>query len=70
MWLSREKGEIGGGDATEYVLQKFHTSSGDTLADFQTLNITPSIEILEQMKILYLNRRMGYWNWNSNDKIQ
>ena len=44
MWLSREKGEIGGGNATEYVLQNFTHSSGDTLADFQTLNITPSIE--------------------------
>ena len=44
MWLSREKGEIGAGDATEYVLQNFTHSSGDTLADFQTLNITPSIE--------------------------
>lgn len=44
MWLSREKGGIGSGDATEYVLQNFTHSSGDTLADFDTLNITPSIE--------------------------
>ena len=44
MWLSREKGEIGAGDATEYVLQNFTHTSGDTLADFTTKNITPSIE--------------------------
>lgn len=44
MWLSREKGGIGAGEATEYVLKNFTHSSGDTLADFQTLNITPSIE--------------------------
>lgn len=44
MWLSREKGEIGAGEATEYVLQNFTHTSGDTLADFDTLNITPSIE--------------------------
>jgi len=44
MWLSREKGEIGSGDATEFVLKNFTHSSGDTLADFETFNITPSIE--------------------------
>ena len=44
MWLSREKGGIGAGEATEYVLKNFTHSSGDTLADFQTKNITPSIE--------------------------
>lgn len=44
MWLSREKGAIGSGDATEFVLKNFTHSSGDTLADFETLNITPSIE--------------------------
>lgn len=44
MWLSREKGGIGAGEATEYVLKNFTHSSGDTLADFDTLNITPSIE--------------------------
>lgn len=44
MWLSREKGGIGAGEATEYVLKNFTHSSGDTLADFQILNITPSIE--------------------------
>jgi len=44
MWLSREKGGIGSGEATAYVLKNFTHSSGDTLADFQTLNITPSIE--------------------------
>jgi hypothetical protein len=44
MWLSREKGEIGSGEATEYVFQNFTHSSGDTLADFTVKNITPSIE--------------------------
>lgn len=44
MWLSREKGGIGSGDVTEYVLQDFTHSSGDTLADFTVKNITPSIE--------------------------
>ena len=44
MWLSREKGGIGAGDATEFVLKNFTHSSGDTLADFDTNTITPSID--------------------------
>ena len=44
MWLSREKGKLGGDEITEYVLENFVHSSGDTLADFETKTITPSIE--------------------------
>lgn len=44
MWLSREKGEIGSGEATTYTLKNFTHSSGDTLADFTVKNIIPSIE--------------------------
>jgi hypothetical protein len=44
MWLSREKGAIGASNVREFVLKNFTHSSGDTLADFDTLNITPSIE--------------------------
>jgi len=42
MWLSKEKGFLGGGDQIEEYLNNFTHSSGDTFADFQVKNIIPN----------------------------